>query len=89
MFRKRPSKIVTVEVEVDDQINVGDIVLVGYNTGNSYYMAVVTGINEDEEMVTVKDITQIEDNIQPMRCITKATLEECADELRSLYGFYS
>ena len=84
MFRKRPGEIA--KVEVDDSIRKGDIVRVGLG---DYYMAVVTDINEDEEMVTVKDITQIEDNIQPMRCITKATPFECAEELRSLYGFYS
>ena len=82
MFKRRPNA----KVKADDTIRKGDIVRVGLG---DYYMAVVTDINEDEEMVTVKDITQIEDNIQPMRCITKATLEECAEELRSLYGFYS
>ena len=84
MIKRRPIG----RIKADDKIKVGDIVLVGYNTDNSYYMAVVTDMNEDEEMVTVKDISRTEDNIQPMRCITKATLEECADELRSLYGFY-
>lgn len=87
MFKKRPSKIVTVKGKVDDQINVGDIVLVGYNTGNSYYMAVVMGINEDKKMATVQGIRGIQE-IQPIDCMAKATLNECADELRSLYGFY-
>lgn len=71
------------------KIKVGDIVLVGYSTdASSYYMAVVTDINEDEEMACVKDLSQIEDNIQPLRCLTKATLSECVDELRSIYGYY-
>ncbi len=68
-------------------MKVGDIVKVGYK--DNYYMAVVTEINEDEEMVCVKDITQIEDNIQPMKCVTPASEQEVVDELRSLYGFYN
>ena len=84
MFKRRPIG----RVKTDDKIKVGDIVKVGYPDADSYYMAVVTDMDEDEEMVTVKDISRTEDNIQPMRCITKATPEECADELRSLYGFY-
>lgn len=68
-------------------IKKGDIVKVG--TINSYYLAVVTEINKEEEMVCVKDISQIEDNIQPLRCIEKATIGECIDELRALYGYYN
>ena len=67
-------------------MNVGDIVRVG--TGDHYYLAVIAEVNEDEEMVRVKDITQIEDNIQPLRCITKATTEDLIEELRTLYGYY-
>ena len=67
-------------------MNVGDIVKVG--TGNHYYLAVITEINEDEEMVCVKDLSQIEDNIQPMRCVRKATAEDMANELRRIYGYY-
>ena len=87
MFKKRPNKIVTVKRKVDDQINVGDIVLVGYNTDNSYYMAVVMDIDKNKKMATVQGIHGIQE-IQPISCMAKATLTECADELRSLYGFY-
>lgn len=72
-----------------NKIKVGDIVLVGYNTdASSYYMGVVTDLNEEEEMACIKDLSQVEDNIQPLRCLTKATLGECVDELRSIYGYY-
>lgn len=64
-------------------IKVGDIVKVGKK-----YLAVVTEVDELEEMVRIQDISQIEDNIQPLRCITKATLSECVEELRSIYGYY-
>ena len=67
-------------------MNVGDIVKVGL--GDHYYLAVITEINEDEEMVCVKDLSQVEDNIQPMRCVRKATAEDIADELRRIYGYY-
>lgn len=68
-------------------MSVGDIVKVG--TRDHYYLAVITEINEDEEMVRVKDITQIEDNIQPMRCIKKATADDMAKELKRIYcGYY-
>lgn len=67
-------------------MNVGDIVKVG--TGDHYYLAVVTEINEDEEMVRVKDFTQIEDNIQPMRCVKKATVDDMVNELRMIYGYF-
>ena len=67
-------------------MKIGDIVRVG--NGDNYYIAVVTEINEEEEMVCVKDITQIEDNIQPMRCVEIATVDEIINELRSLYGFF-
>ena len=65
------------------EIKVGDIVIDNY-----YYLAVVTEVNEDEEMACVKDLSQIEDNIQPFRCLRKATPDECLDELRSIYGYY-
>ena len=65
-------------------IKVGDIVKVGKK-----YLAVVTEVDELEEMVRIQDISQIEDNIHPLRCITKATLEDCVDELRSIYGYYN
>ena len=67
-------------------MKVGTIIRVGL--GEHYYMAVVTEINELEEMCRVQDLSQIEDNIQPMRCVREATPEEMADELRSIYGFY-
>ena len=67
-------------------MSVGDIVKVG--TGDHYYLAVIAEINEDEEMVRVKDITQIEDNIQPMRCVRKATVDDMVNELRSIYGYF-
>lgn len=67
-------------------MNSGDIVVVG--TGEYYYMAVITEINEEEEMVVVQDLSQIKDNIQPMRC-RKATAEEMMEELRNIYGFYN
>ena len=69
------------------EIKVGDIVRVGIRD-HYYYLAVVTEVNEDEEMACVKDLTQIEDNIQPFRCLRKATLDECIDELRGIYGYY-
>lgn len=68
-------------------MKVGDIVRVG--TGDHYYIAVVTEINEDEEMICVKDLSQIEDNIQPMRCVRAATVDEMQNELRTIYGFYN
>ena len=68
-------------------MKVGDIVVVGVNKYTSY-MGVISEINELEEMARIKDISGIEDNIQPFRCLRKATPEECEDELRSLYGYY-
>lgn len=68
-------------------MNIGDIVVVG--TGEYYYMAVITEVNEEEEMVVVQDLSQIKDNIQPMRCIRKATAEEMMEELRNIYGLYN
>ena len=67
-------------------MKVGDIVRV--NECNSYYMAVITDINEKDGIICVKDITKIEYNFQPIKCIEIATEFEIADELRSLYGFY-
>ena len=67
-------------------MKVGDIVKVGL--GDNYYLAVITEMDENEEMVRVKDLSQIEDNIQPMRCVRKATAEDMAGELRSIYGYY-
>lgn len=67
-------------------MKVGDIVKVGL--GDNYYLAVITEIDEDEEMVRVKDLSQIEDNIQPMRCVRKATVDDMVDELRSIYGYF-
>lgn len=68
-------------------MKIGDIVRVGL--GSVYYLAVLTEINEDEEMCVVKDLSQVEDNIQPLRCIREVTAEEMADELRSIYGYYN
>lgn len=65
----------------------GDIVKVG--NGNHYYLAVLTEVDELEEMVRVKDLSQIEDNIQPIRCVRKATIDEITDELRTIYGYYN
>ena len=67
-------------------MRVGDIVKIG--TEDHYYLAVIVEINEDEEMVRVKDLSQIEDNIQPMRCVRKATVDDMIQELRSIYGYY-
>ena len=64
----------------------GDIVKVG--NGNAYYIAVVMEVNEEEEMVRVQDFSQIDDNIQPMRCVHKATIEDMVNELRLIYGYY-
>ena len=68
-------------------MGIGDIVRVGL--GDHYYLAVVTDINQEEEMVRVKDLSQVEDNIQPMWCVRKANIAEMMDELRSIYGFYN
>ena len=68
-------------------MGIGDIVRVGL--GDHYYLAVVTEINQEEEMVRVKDLSQVEDNIQPMWCVRKANIAEMVDELRSIYGFYN
>lgn len=68
-------------------IKVGDIVRVGNKT--CHYIAVITELNELEEMAVIKDLSQIEGNIQPLRCLEKATLLDCVDELRSIYGFYN
>ena len=68
-------------------MKVGDIVKVGF--GNDYYLAVITEIDENEEMVRVKDLSQIEDNIQPMRCVRKAGAEYMIQELRRIYGYYN
>ena len=65
----------------------GDIGKVG--NGDHYYLAVLTEVDELEEMVRVKDLSQIEDNIQPMRCVRKATMDEITDELRTIYGYYN
>ncbi len=65
----------------------GDIVKVDF--GNHYHLAVITEIDEDEEMCVVKDLSQIEDNIQPLRCVREATADDIADELRSIYGYYN
>lgn len=67
-------------------MRVGDIVKVGL--GDHYYLAVITEMDENEEMVKVKDLSQIEDNIQPMRCVRKATVDDMIQELRSIYGYY-
>ena len=67
-------------------MKVGDIVKVGL--GDHYYLAVITEMDENEEMVRVKDLSQIEDNIQPMRCVRKATVDDMIQELRSIYGYY-
>lgn len=76
---------VSVTFEEYPGFKIGDIVRVGLT--DHYYMAVVTDINEEEEMVMVKDLSQIEDNIQPMYCVRKATIEEIIEELRSIYGY--
>ena len=68
-------------------MKVGDIVKVGL--GDHYYLAVITEMDENEEMVRVKDLSQIEDNIQPMRCVRKATVDDIIQELRSIYGYYN
>lgn len=67
-------------------MKVGDIVRVGL--GDNYCLAVITEMDENEEMVRVKDLSQIEDNIQPMRCVRKATVDDMVGELRSIYGYY-
>lgn len=64
----------------------GDIVKVGF--GKDYYLAVITEMDENEEMVRVKDLSQIEDNIQPMRCVRKASADDMTEELRRIYGYY-
>ena len=67
-------------------MKVGDIVRVGL--GNHYDLAAITEMDENEEMIRVKDLSQIEDNIQPMRCVRKATADDMAAELRRIYGYY-
>ena len=67
-------------------MKIGDIVRVGL--GNTYYVGVLTEINDEEEMCVVKDLSQVEDNIQPLRCVREVTAEEMADELRHIYGYY-
>ena len=67
-------------------MKVGDIVKVGL--GDHYYLAGITEMDENEEMVRVKDLSQIEDNIQPMRCVRKASADDMVDELRRIYGYY-
>lgn len=67
-------------------MGIGDIVRVG--VGDKYHLAVVVDVNRDEEMVSVQDLSQIKDNIQPMRCVRKATVGEMTEELRRIYGLY-
>lgn len=68
-------------------MKVGDIVRVGSPNGGRYYLAVVTETNELEEMVRVQDLSQIGDNIQPMSCVSEATVYDMVNELRSIYGY--
>jgi hypothetical protein len=73
-------------IKKEKQMKAGDIVKVGL--GDNYYLSVITEIDENEEMVRVKYLSQIEDNIQPMRCVRKATVDDMVGELRSIYGYY-